>query len=128
MAGQEYKSDAVKIILKGGSMRKLILGSTSHRGKMYDLCRKFLDEGHEVKTPAFDDHPDFDELQLCQHHIGLIRWCDEVHAFWDGRSTVFVFDMGAVMALGKPVRFEYIEPKTLDGVFTKYAAQSHLTE
>lgn len=109
-------------------MKKLILGSTAHRGKMLGLETKLRAKGHEVKLPAFDDHPDFDELQICQHNIGLIRWCDEVHAFWDGRSQGFVFDMGAVMALGKPVKFEYLEPKTLAGVFTKYAAKSHLTE
>jgi nucleoside 2-deoxyribosyltransferase len=77
--------------------------------------------GHEVTIPAFDDHPDLDELGVCEFNRTAIMKADEVHVIWDQRSTGTIFDFGMCFALKKPIVIVYMEPKTFKGVFEKYA-------
>jgi hypothetical protein len=83
-----------------------------------------MEDGHDVRTPAFDMHPDLDELGICEYNRGLIEWADEVHVIWDGRSVGVIFDLGMLFALRKPLVIEYIESKTFKGVMEKYAERS----
>jgi len=102
-------------------MRITIIGSTQYRDRIERHAEELRAKGHEVRIPAFDDHPQFDELQMCEYNRSCIEWADEVHMIWDARSIGTVFDMGMVFALRKPLKIVYIEPKTLVNVFRKYA-------
>lgn len=106
-------------------MKITIVGSSQYRDKILKLAEELRREGHEVRVPAFDDHPEFDELQVCKYNRESIEWADEVHLFWDNRSPGAVFDMGMVFALRKPLVIEYIESKTFEGVFRKYEKECH---
>ena len=104
-------------------MKKLILGSTQYRDRFFELKETLLLAGHEVITPAFDDHPTFTAIEVCEHNRSLIEWADEIHIFWDNRSVGFVFDMGMIFMSRKPIVIEYIEPKTLENVIRAYEKQ-----
>jgi nucleoside 2-deoxyribosyltransferase len=106
-------------------MKITIIGSTQYRDKFLAHKKTFEDVGHDVRIPAFDDHPNCDELMVCEHNRGLIEWADEVHIIWDQRSLGTVFDFGMAFALRKPIKIIYMEPKTIRGVMELY---QHHTE
>ena len=101
-------------------MKILILGTTSYETKMTEHATKLINDGHAVRTPAFDHHPELDDLGVCEYNRGLIRWAEEIHVFWDQRSPGFVFDFGMLFYAQKPIKIIYLGPKTLTGVLTKY--------
>jgi len=103
-------------------MKITILGSTGLKTKMLRYREQLIEEGHEVKLPAFDSHPEFDELQICEYNRDIIRWADRIDIFWDARSTGFIFDFGMIFMANKPIRVVYLEKKTLTGVLIKYAS------
>lgn len=59
-------------------------------------------EGHRVHFPP-DDAPQGDSTgkAICQTHLAAMREADEVHVFWDVRSSGSHFDLGMAYALGK---------------------------
>lgn len=97
-----------------------IIGSSQYRDKFLELQDRLNREGYVVRVPAFDDHPDFDEYDVCNYNRSFIEWADIVYLIWDNRSLETVFDFGMVFALRKPFKIEYIEPKTIAGVMKKY--------
>ena len=89
---------------------------------MFERHRKKLEaEGHEVRIPAFDDHPDLDALGVCRYNREAIAWADRVDVIWDARSIGFIFDFGMVFALHKAVYLVYVEEKTFRDVVLNYA-------
>lgn len=104
-------------------MKIAIIGSTQYFTKFEEHRKYLLGEGHDVRTPAFDHHVSFDELQVCEYNRSIIEWADEVHIIWDNRSIGSVFDFGLVFMARKPIKLIYIEPKTIAGVMRKYEAQ-----
>ena len=102
--------------------RVVIIGSTSLQKKMRQhsdlLCE--TEQPIEVKLPAFDSMPDLDDLEICEYNRSLIEWADEVHLIWDLRSSGTVLDFGMVLALRKPFKIVYLNPKTILGVMQKY--------
>lgn len=104
-------------------MKIFIIGSTQYKQKMIDLSDKLVSEGHEAKTPAFDDHPEFDELEMCEYNRAMIVWADEIRMIWDRRSLGTIFDFGMVFALNKPFKIEYLEPKTFENVMKLYQSK-----
>lgn len=103
-------------------MKIVLIGSTGYRNR-FEVEKNILEAmGHEVSMPAFDDHPVFNELELCEYNRSLIEEADEVRVIWDGRSMGTVFDYGMAFAMKKPLRIVYIEPKTIAGVMKLYAA------
>jgi hypothetical protein len=102
-------------------MRIVLIGSTQYQKKFLEVEMRLIKEGHEVKAPAFDSHPELDDLGVCMYNRDLIEWADEVHMIWDRRSTGTIFDFGMVFMARKPLVIEYLEPKTFEGVMTKYA-------
>ena len=106
-------------------MKIAIIGSTQYKDKFIKQQIVLELQGHEVRIPAFDDHPDLDELGVCQFNRECIQWADEIHVIWDQRSTGTIFDFGMCFALQKPIKIIYMEPKTFKGVFEKY--ESSLT-
>lgn len=106
-------------------MKIVLIGSTGLLEK-FEIQRAMLHSmGHEVSMPAFDNHPFFNELELCEYNRLLIEEADEVHVIWDGRSVGTVFDFGMAFALKKPVQIVYIESKTIAGIMRLYAKQFH---
>ena len=114
------------------SKKIVIIGSTQYRDRII-LHKEYLElEGYEVLIPAFDDHPEFDELQVCEYNRSLIEKADEVHMIWDQRSMATIFDFGMLFALRKKFKIIYLEPKTLTGVMRRYEkkceTKNHLEE
>jgi nucleoside 2-deoxyribosyltransferase len=105
-------------------MKIVLIGSTQYRQKFKKLEIELRQAGHEVFSPAFDDHPELDDLGVCEHNRSLIEWADKVIMIWDRRSTGTIFDFGMVFALRKPFEIAYLEPKTFENVMQKYAGQS----
>ena len=105
-------------------MKITLIGSTQYKIKFEQVKGRLEAEGHEVKIPAFDSHPDLDDLGVCAHNRDLIEWADEVHVIWDQRSTGTVFDFGMVFMARKPLVIEYMETKTFRGVMEKYSNTS----
>ena len=101
-------------------MKIALIGTTSYLGRMRGYKQHMVKEGHEVKLPEFDDNKELDELEICEHNLEMIKWADEVHLFWNQRSTGVIFDMSMCFALRKTIKLIYLEPKTFTGVFQKY--------
>jgi nucleoside 2-deoxyribosyltransferase len=101
-------------------MRIVLIGSSQYEQKFSDTRDRLTAEGHDVRIPAFDSHPDLDDLGICEHNRSLIEWCDRVHLIWDNRSSGTIFDFGMVFMSRKPFVIEYIESKTFEGVMRKY--------
>ena len=101
-------------------MKKIFcIGSTSYKHMMEAHALDMMDAGHEVRIPKLDDY-ELDELQICKRNVEDIKWADEVHIFWDQRSTGTIFDFGAAFALGKKVKLIFINLKTFLNVMRWY--------
>jgi len=105
---------------RGGAMIITIIGSTQFQIKMWAHKKSMEMEGHRVYLPVFDDF-NGDALALCARNRELIEAADEIHVFWDQRSTGTIFDFGMAFALRKKVRIIYMEEKTFRGVMEAYA-------
>ena len=101
-------------------MKITIIGTTSYQKQMQEHKNKLENDGHEVKVPAFDNHPNLDDLGICEYNRKLIKWAEEIHLFWDQRSIGTVFDFGMVFMAEKPLVIIYMETKTFKGVMEKY--------
>lgn len=102
------------------NMKIAIIGSSQYLELFMSVRDKLLTLGNDVRTPAFDSHPEFNELQVCEYNRSIIEWADRIHIIWDQRSMGTVFDFGMVFMARKPIVIEYIEPKTFRGVMEKY--------
>ena len=98
----------------------MIIGSSQYSNMITEYGRKLKSEGYDVSFPAFDDYPEFDELQVCEHNRDLIEKADEVHMIWDQRSIGTILDFGMLFALRKKFKIIYLEPKTITGVIKRY--------
>jgi hypothetical protein len=58
-------------------------------------------EGHHVHVPP-DDAPQDDPTgeAICRTHLKAMQNADEVHVFWDVRSSGSHFDLGMAYAMG----------------------------
>lgn len=108
-------------------MRITIIGSTQYRQKFIELKARLESEGHEVSIPAFDDHPELDDLGVCLFNRDKIEWADMVYMIWDRRSTGTIFDFGMTFMARKPFKIEYLEPKTFENVMRKYENHSRIS-
>lgn len=97
-----------------------IIGTTSYLDKMLVYKAELEKDDYFVRAPAFDFHPEFNELQICEFNREMIEWADEVHIFWDQRSMGTVFDFGMCFMAQKPVKVVYLESKTLKNVMLMY--------
>ncbi len=104
-------------------MKITMIGSTQYQDKFEAHAAKLRAEGHEVRIPAFDHHPDLDALGVCAYNRDIIAWTDEVHMIWDNRSSGTVFDFGMVFAMRKPFKIIYLETKTFQSLMEAYEKQ-----
>jgi len=98
----------------------VVVGSTQYKDIIEAHVRKLKDEGKEARIPAFDDHPDLNELEICEYNRRLIERAEKVHIIWDQRSMGTIFDFGMSFALRKKIKIIYLEPKTFAGVMRRY--------
>ena len=103
-------------------MKITIIGSTGLLDRMWEHQKKLVAERHEVMMPYFDDSSKT-AFGVCMGNYYQIKCADEVHLIWDGRSCGTILDFGMVMALGKPFRIIYIEPKTIESAMREYAGR-----
>lgn len=59
--------------------------------------------GHDVYAPWLDTDQNKSAEEIMEQNITAIRLCDEVHVFWDGASHGTLLDIGAALALDKPI-------------------------
>jgi hypothetical protein len=104
-------------------MKVTIIGSSQYQQKFLDYKKELEEQGYEVKIPAFDSHPELDDLGVCKYNREAIKWADRIDIIWDQRSLGTVFDFGMTFMLEKPVKIVYMEKKTLRGVMEKYEAE-----
>ena len=101
-------------------MKIAIIGSHQYKEKFLKHKEELELEGHEVRIPAFDDHPELDDLGVCEYNRDLIRWADRVDMIWDQRSLGTVLDFGMLFMAEKLLHIVYLEPKTIRGIMEKY--------
>ena len=102
-------------------MKAVIIGSHRYKEKIEELKKELEKQYYKVKIPAFDYHPEFNELEICTYNKKLIKWADVIYIIWDRRSCGTVFDFGMAFALGKKVVVHYLEPKVIENVMVQYA-------
>jgi hypothetical protein len=62
-------------------------------------------EGHRVHYPPRDTNQKDDVgLNICMQNRDGIRNSDEVHIYWNGKSSGSKFDFGMAFMAGKPIR------------------------
>lgn len=106
-------------------MKITLIGSHVYKEKMTSYAIQLEEQGHEVKIPAFDSHPDFNELEIVEYNLSIIEWADRVDLFWDKRSMGTVLDFGMVFALKKKFRVVYLESKTVMNLMRQYEEKSN---
>ena len=105
-------------------MKIMIIGSTQYYDKFITLRDKLLSEGHEVRMPALDHHPEFNkELDIVRYNLENIKWADRIHVIWDSRSIMTISDLHMCIALDKIIVLEYIESKQIRNIFFQYAEE-----
>jgi len=110
-------------------MKIVLIGSTQYKDtKFVEVKERLESEGHEVRVPAFNAIPDKRGLTTCKHNRELIRWCDEVHLIYDGKSRGALFDFGMIFYAEKPLVIEYMEAKSFIWVMEDYAEETQQTK
>ncbi len=79
-------------------------------------------EGHTVYVPGTQTKQDTDELTICTANRDAMMKADEVRVIWDGTSHGVIFDLGMAFALNKPVKLEYVIPKSMKGLMERLSA------
>ena len=70
-----------------------------------DYIKKKENEGNTVYYPARDtDQTDPIGFAICDENFKGMRDADEVHIFWDEKSSGSLFDLGMAFALRKPLK------------------------
>ena len=100
-------------------MKITIIGSTAYKDKMVAYAAELKQFGHEVSIPAFDCHPEYDEMGIVTHNKDLISQADRIDVLWDCRSPGTLFDLGMAFALNKPIKVVYLNDKTLENLVKK---------
>lgn len=100
-------------------MKITIIGSTQYLRRMMIYASQMESKGHKVRLPFFDEDM-ADELELAERNRENIEWADEIHIFWDGRSSGTILDFGIAFGLRKPIKIIFLEEKTIAGIMRKY--------
>src|SRR3990167_2397043 len=93
-------------------LKIMIIGSTQYRQKMEVHKEQIEWYGHTVKMPLFDSDVR-KEIDIVTENKERIKWADEVHLFWDGRSQGTLWDVAVAFALDKPIRIIFLNPLSL---------------
>src|SRR3990167_10507691 len=93
-------------------LKIMIIGSTQYRQKMQVHKEQIEGYGHTVKMPLFDSDVR-KEIDIATENKERIKWADEVHLFWDGRSQGTLWDVAVGIALFKTKKNIFFKPFTL---------------
>ena len=96
-----------------------IIHSKGLTNKASELAEKLRAEGHEVYVPGVQTKQDSDELTIANANRAAMRNADEVRVIWDGTSHGVIFDLGMAFAMEKPLKLEYVIPKTMTGLMQR---------
>ena len=96
-----------------------IIHSKGLTNKASELAEKLRAEGHTVYVPGMQTKQDTDELTIATANRAAMREADEVRVIWDGTSHGVIFDLGMAFAMEKPLKLEYIIPKTMTGLMQR---------
>ncbi len=96
-----------------------IIHSKGLTSKACELAEKLRSEGHEVYVPGIQTKQDTDELTISIANREAMRWADEVRILWDGTSHGVIFDLGMAFAMEKPIKLEYVIPKSMKGLMER---------
>ena len=100
-----------------------IIHSKGLTNKASELAEKLRAEGHEVYVPGVQTKQDTDELTIATANRAAMRNADEVRVIWDGTSHGVIFDLGMAFAMEKPLKLDYVIPKTMTGLMQKLSGQ-----
>ncbi len=101
-------------------MKITLIGSTSYNNKFEKYKESLEQQGHKVRIPLFDND-NWSEFDTCDYNRNCIKWADEVHVIWDGRSQGTIFDLGMCFALRKKIKVQYINPRNFTNFIEQYA-------
>jgi hypothetical protein len=96
-----------------------IIHSKGLTNKASELAEKLRAEGHTVYIPGLQTKQDSDELTIATTNREAMREADEVRVIWDGTSHGVIFDLGMAFAMEKPLKLEYVIPKTMTGLMQR---------
>jgi nucleoside 2-deoxyribosyltransferase len=103
--------------------RYFIVHSKGLTDRACDLAEKLRREGHEVYVPGIQTKQDTDELTIARANREAISSADEVRVIWDGTSHGVIFDLGMAFAMHKPIKLEYMIPKSMKGLMERLSEQ-----
>jgi len=92
--------------------RIFIAHSLGLTNKALEYVKKLEQKGYIVYIPGRDTPQNLTAEEILKRNLDAIKWCDEVHVFWDGASYGTIFDLGSAYALGKPIKVVYIKHRT----------------
>jgi nucleoside 2-deoxyribosyltransferase len=95
------------------SKKIFIIQSKGLTDRASELATRLRAEGCEVYVPVIQTRQDTDELTIASANREAMRQADEVHVIWDGTSHGVIFDIGMAFAMEKPIRLEYVIPKSM---------------
>ena len=96
-----------------------IIHSKGLTDKAHNLAESLRSQGHEVYVPGIQTKQDTDELTICTANREAMNRADEVRVIWDGTSHGVIFDLGMAFALNKPIKLEYVIPKSMKGLMER---------
>ena len=96
-----------------------IIHSKGLTDKACELAESLRGDGHEVYVPGIQTKQDTDELTISVANRAAMNWADEVRVIWDGTSHGVIFDLGMAFALEKPIKLEYVIPKSMKGLMER---------
>ena len=105
--------------MKINSRKKVMFGTTAYHAMMKKRAKELKKQGHKIRMAVFDNHPKmYRSVDICYANADNFIWADDVHLFWDGRSTGTICDIGMIIMRnkieGKPkLIIEKIESKSL---------------
>ena len=103
-------------------LKIMIIGSTQYRQKMQVHKEQIEGYGHTVKMPLFDSDVR-KEIDIATENKERIKWADEVHLFWDGRSQGTLWDVAVAFALDKPIRIIFLNHLSLRNCILQIAGE-----
>lgn len=80
--------------------------STRKTTKLVSAYVEYLEQlGRDVFWPQRDVKQSLSGTEIVKAELDAIRGADEIHILWDDKSLGSHFDLGATMAMNKPIRF-----------------------
>jgi hypothetical protein len=100
-----------------------IIHSKGLTDKASILAGQLRSEGHDVYVPGTQTKQDTDELTICTANREAMSRADEVRVIWDGTSHGVIFDLGMAFAMNKPIKLEYVIPKSMKGLMERLSEE-----